>query len=524
MSRAAAHSRGPAGRKEPLKPAPARQPDAHLESSLPVGFFWLLDAASMALAFALALFVAPRLQGLVAPGGVLRTAWLSWLVLPGGLLQDAASVANLWAVPAVMVPVALAVMHALGGYRDYGRERAVRIAVTSAAGPLAGLSVFALAAFLLHSERWSRIFVVVYTLGCVLLIAALHLGLHTYKRRRLVAGRYARAAALVGAPRDLLEARTWLSGSGWDVDYRVAGAFRLASQPPFASDVPDLGSVDQIESTLVHTPIDLIIVILPGEDVPWLAPLVRACDYFGVAVHLVPAALMPIAASLRDLQASASVGPSRLPSISLQPWRSESTALFMKRLFDATVAAILLVLLSPVFLLIAVAIKITTPREAVLHQWDVVGYRGRRFRGYKFTTMVGDADRRRAQLMHLNEMTGPVFKIKDDPRVTPLGRFLRKFSLNELPQIWSVLKGDMSLVGPRPAGSWEIGGYEDWHKRKLSVRPGITCLWQVRGRNKISSFDDWVRMDLEYIDNWSFWLDMKILAKTAWAVVAGSGS
>jgi len=117
-----------------------------------------------------------------------------------------------------------------------------------------------------------------------------------------------------------------------------------------------------------------------------------------------------------------------------------------------------------------------------------------------------------------------VFKITNDPRVTPLGRVLRKYSLNELPQLWSVFKGDMSLVGPRPAWPHELQRYELWHKRKLSVMPGITCLWQVRGRNRISNFDDWVRMDLEYIENWSLWLDCKLIALTAWAVIAGTGS
>jgi lipopolysaccharide/colanic/teichoic acid biosynthesis glycosyltransferase len=154
----------------------------------------------------------------------------------------------------------------------------------------------------------------------------------------------------------------------------------------------------------------------------------------------------------------------------------------------------------------------------------VVGFKGRRFTGYKFSTMVVDADERRDGLSDRNEMQGPVFKIKADPRVTPLGRFLRKFSLNELPQLWSVLKGDMSLVGPRPAFPHELERYELWHKRKLCVRPGITCLWQVRGRNRISQFDDWVRMDLEYIDNWTLWLDIKILVRTLWAVVSGTGS
>jgi lipopolysaccharide/colanic/teichoic acid biosynthesis glycosyltransferase len=138
--------------------------------------------------------------------------------------------------------------------------------------------------------------------------------------------------------------------------------------------------------------------------------------------------------------------------------------------------------------------------------------------------MQPDADARKSELMDRNEMRGPVFKIKDDPRVTRLGRFLRKYSLNELPQLWSVFKGDMSLVGPRPAFRHELERYELWHKRKLTVRPGITCLWQVRGRNKISDFDEWVRMDLEYIDNWSLWLDVKILIWTARAVVGGTGS
>jgi len=127
-------------------------------------------------------------------------------------------------------------------------------------------------------------------------------------------------------------------------------------------------------------------------------------------------------------------------------------------------------------------------------------------------------------LLGRNEMMGPVFKIKNDPRMTRLGRFLRKYSLNELPQLWSVLKGDMSLVGPRPAFRHELDRYEMWHKRKLCVRPGITCLWQIRGRNEISNFDDWVRLDLEYIDKWSLWLDFRILARTVWAVVAGTGS
>ena len=191
---------------------------------------------------------------------------------------------------------------------------------------------------------------------------------------------------------------------------------------------------------------------------------------------------------------------------------------------EASLAGLVLLLLSPLFLLIALAIKLTTGGLPVFYPWRVIGLSGRPFTGYKFTTMVADADDQKSSLMSQNEMQGPVFKIKSDPRITPLGQFLRKYSLNELPQLWSVLKGDMSLVGPRPAFRHELERYELWHKRKLTVKPGMTCLWQVSGRNRISNFDKWVRLDLEYIDRWSLWLDLRILARTVYAVLSGSGS
>ena len=213
-----------------------------------------------------------------------------------------------------------------------------------------------------------------------------------------------------------------------------------------------------------------------------------------------------------------------LPAVVLKPPHHDSEALFVKRLMDIVISTIFLLVLSPLLLAIALAIKITTPNNSVLYPWRVVGRNGVEFTGYKFTTMVSDADDLKETLLPHNEMDGPVFKMTEDPRVTPLGRFLRKFSLNELPQLWSVLTGDMSLVGPRPAFRSELERYDFWHKRKLSIRPGITCLWQVRGRNQINRFDDWVKMDLEYIDNWSIWLDCKTLARTAWVVVTGSGT
>ena len=143
---------------------------------------------------------------------------------------------------------------------------------------------------------------------------------------------------------------------------------------------------------------------------------------------------------------------------------------------------------------------------------------------YKFRTMVENAEAKLHELLAYNEMEGPAFKMKNDPRITKAGKILRKFSIDELPQLWNVLKGDMSLVGPRPPIPSEVDKYEPWQRRRLSMRPGITCLWQVSGRNKIVDFDDWMRLDLEYIDNWSLWLDCKILFKTAPVVLFGIGA
>lgn len=194
----------------------------------------------------------------------------------------------------------------------------------------------------------------------------------------------------------------------------------------------------------------------------------------------------------------------------------------IKRLSDVIGAGFILIVLLPWLLLVGLLIKITSSGPIFYH-WNVIGRGGKPFRSYKFRSMVQNADSIKAQLAAHNEMTGPVFKMKDDPRITPIGRILRKYSIDELPQLWSVLKGDMSLVGPRPAGPHEWEKYEPWQRRKLSVTPGMSCLWQVMGRNHINSFEEWMRLDLEYIDHWSLWLDIKILLLTVKAVVGGTG-
>ena len=197
--------------------------------------------------------------------------------------------------------------------------------------------------------------------------------------------------------------------------------------------------------------------------------------------------------------------------------------LALKRCLDIVGAALGLVFLSPILASIAIAIRLRTGKP-ILYRWNVVGLRGRYFTGYKFRTMVPEAEARRHGLESRNEMTGPVFKMRDDPRVTGIGRLLRRFSLDELPQLWSVLKGDMSLVGPRPPLQTEWEKFEPWQRRKLAVKPGITCLWQVSGRSDIRDFSEWVRLDIEYIERWTTWLDLKILLATGAAVIRSKGA
>ena len=201
-----------------------------------------------------------------------------------------------------------------------------------------------------------------------------------------------------------------------------------------------------------------------------------------------------------------------------------SWAGFVKQLIDFFGALGLLAIFGIPMLLVAVLIKLTSPGPVLFRQ-KRAGLNGKPFMMYKFRSMVTNAEQLQQELSALNEMNGPVFKVTNDPRVTRIGRWLRKFSVDEFPQLFNVLLGDMSLVGPRPLPVDEVNRFDDLaHRRRLSVKPGLTCLWQVGGRNEVSDFKEWVRLDLEYIDHWSLWLDLKILWQTIPVVLLGKGA
>jgi lipopolysaccharide/colanic/teichoic acid biosynthesis glycosyltransferase len=195
----------------------------------------------------------------------------------------------------------------------------------------------------------------------------------------------------------------------------------------------------------------------------------------------------------------------------------------VKRAMDVVLSLLALIALLPLFAVVAFAIRLTS-RGPILYELRVLGRHARPFITYKFRTMVADADAQKSRYLHRNEMSGPVFKMRDDPRVTPLGRVLRRYSIDELPQLWSVLKGDLSLVGPRAPSAEEFARFEPWQWGKLAVTPGLTCLWQVSGRSDIRDFATWATLDLEYIQRWNLLLDLRVLVRTVPVVITARGA
>ena len=275
----------------------------------------------------------------------------------------------------------------------------------------------------------------------------------------------------------------------------------------------DLGSFPQF---LRNSAVDEVVMALPFRSMYTEgSQIADLCQEQGISVRVLT--------NLFDLKRANSFAEDRDPLIIPSTSWMDGWPVFFKRVLDLTISFILLTLLSPVLLVVASLTKLTSPGPVLFLQ-KRLGLNKRHFNVYKFRTMVVDAEKRIREIEHLNEVSGPVFKIKNDPRITPIGRFLRKTSLDELPQLFNVLIGDMSLVGPRPLPVRDYEGFnEDWQRRRFSVKPGITCLWQVRGRSAIP-FEKWMELDLQYIDKWSLWLDFEILVRTIPAVLRGSGA
>ncbi|GJL63871.1 MAG: UDP-phosphate galactose phosphotransferase [Nitrospirales bacterium] len=264
--------------------------------------------------------------------------------------------------------------------------------------------------------------------------------------------------------------------------------------------------------------IDEVMIALPVKSYyAQAAQIVEQCEEQGVLIRVLGNMFSPKFAHERVEH----FGTHSL--LTLQPGALGDQAFFFKRIIDILVSLPILLMLLPFFVLIAIAIKISG-KGPIFFAQNRIGRNKRQFRLFKFRTMVPGAEKMLKDIEHLNEVEGAAFKIEDDPRLTSIGRLLRKTSIDELPQLWNVLKGDMSLVGPRPLPIRDFQEFtEDWHRRRFSVPPGITCLWQVNGRSRLS-FEKWMELDMQYIDQWTLWLDLKILLKTIPVVLRGTGA
>lgn len=327
-------------------------------------------------------------------------------------------------------------------------------------------------------------------------------------RSKLAQSQYKRRFIIVGAQREIARMRKELSERS-DDSVEIVAELNLLETP-----------VQQIVSMLHQYSVYGVLLSAKHTYFEQVEYVIRACELEGVEVWLV--------ADFFATQISRTSFDELLnrPLLVFRTTPEASWQSVIKHLMDLAGAFVLLILLVvvPVFPVIALLIKVTSPGPVFFKQ-QRSGQNGAPFTLYKFRTMVTNAEQLKSELEAMNEMNGPVFKVTNDPRITRIGRFLRRYSLDELPQLFNVLRGEMSLVGPRPLPVDEVKRFNDLaHRRRLSVKPGLTCLWQISGRNQIKDFKDWVRLDLEYIDNWSLWLDFKILLRTIPAVFTATGA
>ena len=303
-----------------------------------------------------------------------------------------------------------------------------------------------------------------------------------------------------------------------DLPPKLVGILESAGEPQRDRilNVPILGGLGALERVLHQETVDEVVLATRSLTPDRFAGIVAACDDLGTPMRQI---VLPEFHDGRRLGLERQYG---LPFVTLARTERSTEALAIKRAIDLLGASTALLLLSPVMLFVAVIIFVTMGRPILFSQ-DRIGYCGRRFRMHKFRSMVNDAEQQREVLAARNEMGGPVFKIAADPRITPFGRFIRKYSLDELPQLFNVFSGSMSLVGPRPLPVKEQQQISGPMRRRLSMKPGITGLWQVSGRSNLS-FEEWMKMDLEYLDDWSNLEDIRLLVMTLPAVLAGRGA
>jgi exopolysaccharide biosynthesis polyprenyl glycosylphosphotransferase len=417
---------------------------------------------------------------------------------------------------AIVIPLWIICLKHFGAYHSMRKKNFIDLFWNIFDGSILAILSFSAIAFLLKLDLLSRAFVIILFVSVVFLLsvekwaglAALrYIRRHGYNYRMLlIAGSGKRAENFAQMVNDNPQWGLKILGF---VDKEDRVGMEIANKKV-------IGSFNDVARILDENVVDDVVFILPMSLLPYVRDCVKICEKVGVRSNIAVDFFDTTIAkpSIEEVE--------DWPLLTFDTISLNATSLFIKRLIDIVLSASGLILLAPLFLITALAIKMTS-KGPVFFKQIRSGLHGRTFEIYKFRTMGVGAEERLEELMSLNEREGPVFKIRNDPRITKIGGFLRKVSLDELPQLINVLKGDMSLVGPRPPLPSEVTQYERWQRRRLSLRPGITCIHEVVAREDID-FDRWMKLDLEYIDNWSITLDIKILTRTIFAVFKGTGS
>lgn len=405
-----------------------------------------------------------------------------------------------------------------GAYEAFRVRSLSEILFTLTKSMLAGVILFASAAYLLKLHFLSRTFIVLIFIVSWLLLCAERIFLIYFLKNIRKKGLNFRNVLIVGTgPRAQLFVS--MVQKHPELGLKIIGfvdedADMRGQQ---ISGYSVIGTTNDLQQIFEKHIVDDVIVIIPRSWLEHIENALLYCEQVGKRVSL--------AVDLFSLKIS-KVKHSTLcdfPLLTFQTTSDKVGQLLIKRFLDIVISAAALMILCPLFLFLITVIK-STSKGPVFFKQKRSSLNGRTFTLYKFRTMVDDAEKMLDSLKQHNEMGGPVFKMTDDPRVTPCGKWMRKFSLDELPQLWHILWGDMSIVGPRPPIPAEVAHYQPWQLRRLSMRPGLTCLWQIKGRNKIVNFDEWMKLDLQYIDGWSLWLDLQIFFKTIPVVLFAVGA
>lgn len=381
------------------------------------------------------------------------------------------------------------------------------------AGVLLGLTAFSVL-FALKLPNVSRLFLLTLFGSQVVVTILSRMAIRTLLRKMRDRGRLTRYMLIVGTG-PAAERFARRIGQHPELGLRVIGHLATAPDPNPAVKRPILGTIEAIEEVLHARIVDEIGICLPAESVALVEPIARLCEEEGKVVRI------PLDDYLLTLPGGRIEEFDDIQVLSLVYGPDRVVGLLAKQVGDIVLSAAALVILSPLFAIVAAAILVRDGRPILFRQTRV-GLHGRVFKVTKFRTMVPDAEGQLAELEALNEVRGHAFKLTHDPRLSRSGRFLRRTSLDELPQLWNVLLGNMSLVGPRPPLPREVAAYDLWHRRRLSMKPGITGLWQVQARRE-QDFDRWVELDLAYIDRWSLVLDLKIMLRTIPAMLLQQG-